>query len=64
MIKLAIAAYAHHSEVNAYRLYAITTRRIARFAPPKITIGLTFDIKSEPHVAITYSTATAVLFVA
>ena len=64
MITLAIAAYAHHSDVNAYRLNAITIRRITRFAAPKITMALTLEKKSEPQVAITYSTATAVLFVA
>ena len=64
MITLAIAAYAHHSEVKAYRLNAKTTKRIARFAAPKITIVLTFEKNSEPHVAITYSNATAELFVA
>jgi hypothetical protein len=64
MITLAIAAYAHHSEVNAYRFTTMTTRRIVRFAAPKITIALTFEKNSEPQVAITYSTATAPLLVA
>ena len=61
MITLATAAYAHHSEVNAYRLNSITTRRIARFAAPKITIALTFEKNSEPHVAITYSNAICIV---
>jgi hypothetical protein len=64
MSTLATAAYAHHSEVNAYRLNAVTIKRIARFAAPKTTMDLIFEKKSEPHVAITHSTATAVLFVA
>jgi len=50
--------------VNAYRLTSITTRRIARFAAPKITIILIFEKNNDPHVAITYSTATTVLLVA
>jgi hypothetical protein len=50
---LAIAAYAHHTEVNAYTLTAVTIRRIARFAAPNITIVLTFEKNSEPHVAMT-----------
>ena len=61
---LANAAYAHHTEVKAYRLIASTIKRIARFAPPKTTIILIFEKKSEPQVAITYKTATAILFVA
>ena len=63
MITLATAAYAHHNEVNAYRLTSITTSSIARFAAPKITIALTWEKNNEPHVAITYSTATSVVLV-
>jgi hypothetical protein len=50
---LATAAYAHQSEVNAYRLNSITTSSIARFAVPKITIILIFEKNREPQVAIT-----------
>jgi hypothetical protein len=53
MMTLAAAAYAHHSEVNAYRFTAITVSRIARFAAPKTTISLTLEKNSEPHVEIT-----------
>jgi hypothetical protein len=53
MIRLAIAAYAHHNEVNAYRFTSMTTRRMIRFAAPKTTIDLIFEKNSEPHVAIT-----------
>jgi hypothetical protein len=53
MITLATAAYAHHSDVNAYRFTSITSRRIAKFAAPKITIALTFEKNKEPHVATT-----------
>ena len=53
MMRLATAAYAHQREVNAYRLNSITTRRITRFAAPKITIILIFEKKREPQVAIT-----------
>lgn len=49
MITLATAAYAHHSEVNAYRLNCITTRRIARFAAPNSTIVLIFEKNSVDH---------------
>jgi hypothetical protein len=64
MITLTTAAYAHHKDVNAYRLTSITINRIVRLAAPKIIIILTLEKKSEPHVAITYNTATAVLLVA
>src|SRR5260370_21861189 len=64
MITLATAAYAHHSEVKAYRLTSMTMSSMARFAAPKITIILIFEKNSEPDVAITYNKATAVLFVA
>ena len=37
MITLATAAYAHHNEVNAYRLNANTTSRITGFAAPNVT---------------------------
>ena len=53
MITLATAAYAHHTEVNAYRLTIITTSSMAKFAAPKITIILIFEKNSEPQVAIT-----------
>ena len=59
-----MAAYAHHTKVNAYRFTAVTTSRIAKFAVPKITIALTFEKNSEPQVATRYKTATTVLFVA
>jgi hypothetical protein len=55
MITLATAAYAHHSEVKAYRLTSITSRRIARLAAPKMTIILTFEKRanrrSQSHTA-------------
>ena len=53
MIVLAIAAYAHHNEVNAYRLTSMTTSRIARFAAQNTTIILIFEKNSDPQVAIT-----------
>lgn len=61
---LAIAVYAHHTDVKAYRLIASTTKRIARFSAPNTTIIWISENKSEPQVAITYKTATAMLFVA
>jgi hypothetical protein len=62
-ITLARAAYAHQTEVKAYRLTAVTTKRIARFAVPKITIALTFEKNSEPQVAMRYKIARVVWFV-
>ena len=48
MITLATAAYAHHNEVNAYRLTANTNSSIARFAAAKMTIILIFE-KTANH---------------
>jgi hypothetical protein len=50
---LATAAYAHHSEVNAYRVTPMTISRIARFAAPNNPIILIFEKNNDPQVAIT-----------
>src|ERR1035438_5982839 len=47
--------------VPLYRHYDQQNNQISR---PKMIMSLIFETKSEPHVAITYTTATAVLFVA
>lgn len=59
-MRLAIDAYAHQRDVNAYRLTVMTTNRMVRFAAPKMTMSRTFEKNSEPHVAITYRTASSV----
>jgi hypothetical protein len=53
MIRLASAAYAHQSEVNAYSFTADTARRITRLAIPKSTMDLIFENNIAPQVATT-----------
>ncbi len=64
IMTLAAAAYAHHTDVKAYLFTANVISRIVRFAHPNRTIDFTSEKNSEPHVAITYSAATQVSFVA
>jgi hypothetical protein len=54
---LATAAYAHHTDVNAYRFTPIVTSKINRFTAPNQTISGTFEKNNEPHVDTTYNTA-------